>query len=108
MRSEITFWDRYRHFVTFGGLAILGFGFWYINALWQTVAEFGPGDPLFIDKLNRSWMLGSLFVGMGLGLNVAGLISYILKSSLGGYRAERMLLRLHAEHNKCRGASEHE
>ena len=102
MQREIAFWDRWRHYVTFGGLALLCGGLWYLSAAWQAAAEFGPGDPLFIDKLNRMWMLISLGVGIGLGLNVAGLVSYILKSSLGGYRAERMLLKLHAELDECR------
>ena len=45
-------------------------------------------------------MLISLFIGMILGLNVAGLLSYLVGSIVGGYRTERMLLKLHDQLKK--------
>ena len=66
---------------------------------WQTVADIDADDPFMLDKINKMWMLISLFLGLGLGMNFAGLMSCMLKSIFGGYRAERMLLKLHSELN---------
>lgn len=96
-RRLVQFWDRWRHFVTIGGLAVIGWSVWYMYATWQSMADIDANDPLMLAKLNKTWMLISLFVGLGLGINFAGLISYMVKSIFGGYRAERMLLKLHSE-----------
>ena len=99
-RRMITFWDRYRY-----GVSTIGFGsicwlYWYLNATWQSLASVGVDDPFFIDNLQQRWMLISLFIGMILGLNVAGLLSYLVGSIVGGYRTERMLLKLHDQLQK--------
>ena len=96
-RRLITFWDRWLHFVTVFGTIILLWSFWYLNATWQAFTAVDADDQLFLEKLNHSWMFISLLVGITLGANFAGLLSYMAKSIFGGYRAERVLLKLHAE-----------
>lgn len=64
---------------------------------WQVMADTDPNDPFLFDKLNKTWMLYSLLFGWMLGVNFAGLMSYMAKSVFGGYRAERMLLKFHSQ-----------
>ena len=96
-RQLVEFWDRYRVFVTIGGLAIICWSFWYLTATWQVVTNCDDDDLFSPVKTNQIWMLVSLFLGMSIGLNFAGLLSYLGKSIFGGYRAERLLLSLHAK-----------
>ena len=96
-RRLVEFWDRYRVLVTIGGIGIIGFSFWYLATALQGFKNFNADHPFAIAQLNRLWMLVSLILGIGIGLNFAGILSYLGKSIFGGYRVERLLLRLHAE-----------
>jgi len=98
----VKFWDRYRFYVSIFGIAAVCWLFWYLNATWQAITKIDEHDPLIADKITQSLMLISLFVGLMLGLNIAGLLAYIFKSIFGGYRAERLLLRLDEELKQCR------
>ena len=92
----VKFWDRYRWLVTIGAIGILCWSLWYAYATWQAVTNCD--DDLFsVVKLNQTWMLVALLIGINIGLSCAGLMSYLVKSIVGGYRAERLLLKLHAE-----------
>ena len=97
IRRLVQFWDRWRHFVTIGGLAVIGWSIWYLHTTWQVVTNVDAGHPFMLAEINKTWMLIALFFGLGLGMNFAGLLSCMVNSILGGYRAERMLLKLYSE-----------
>ena len=94
IRRMVQFWDRWRFIVTIVVVSVLIGFFVTLMMAWQSVTN---DDPFTLEKFNRTGMLISLFIGLNLGVNLTGAISYLAKSIFGGFRTERIILKLHSE-----------
>ncbi len=97
--KTIEFWDRWRKSILFASLialvGILGFLAWLANFVVHIPAN--NALAIHIKKIPLGIAFG---FGVTLGFHLHSVMGYIISSALGGYRSERMLLKLYAESRK--------
>ena len=94
--KTIEFWDRWRKSILFVSLialvGILGFLAWLANFL-----DGVPANNALAININKIHLGIAFGLGVTFGLHLHSVMGYIISSAVGGYRSERMLLKLYAE-----------
>ena len=94
--KTIEFWDRWRKSILFVSLialfGLLGFLAWLANF----VVDIPANNALAI-HINKIPLGIAFGFGVTFGFHLHSVIGYIISSAVGGYRSERMLLKLYAE-----------
>lgn len=92
VEKTIAFWDRYRKFI----LPVFVVMLIALFALLIWLGEFilDSNNPIVGKRF--PWVLAFL-LGSVFGLNLHAILKYVIEAAIGGYRAERMLLKLRSE-----------
>ena len=99
LAKAIVFWDRCR-FLVLLVFATLMLGFFMLLCVFVKFV-FDPNNPMVGKQNQMTWIIGFL-IGCAIGLILHGVVGYVTSAAIGGYRAERMLLQMHAELNNRR------
>lgn len=99
LAKTVAFWDRWRFLILFLFATLMVGFFVVLYVLAQFVLD--PNNPLLGKQSQMMWLLAFL-LGCALGLHLHAVMGYVVTAALGGYRAERMLLQMHAELNARR------
>jgi len=94
--KTIEFWDRWRTTILLVFLILIvgmfGFLGWFANF----VVGLPPNNALGIN-INKIYLAIAFGFGVTFGLHLHSIMGYVISSAVGGYRSERMLIKLYAE-----------